>query len=279
MNDSTLISVIIPTYQRADRLVRAVESVLGQSDASFELIVVDDGSTDATARRMEPYAARVGYHRREHSGVSAARHAGVRLARGQWLAFLDSDDEWLSGKLSAQRQFHRDNPDLRVSQTGEIWIRNGVRVNPCKHHAKPRGDVFVASLNRCLVSPSAVMLHRDIFDEVGGFDEDLPVCEDYDLWLRLGSRVRFGLVEEALVIKYGGHADQLSRQYWGMDRFRVTAIRKLLERQCLDGHRRDAALRVLEKKCRVLAKGARRRGRGTEAGWYEQMVLRYAVDV
>jgi len=279
MDESTLISVIIPTYERADRLVRAVESVLDQSDAGCELIVVDDGSTDATAQRMASYGTRLRYHRRDHSGVSAARNEGARLARGEWLAFLDSDDEWLSGKVSEQRRFHRDNPDVPVSQTGEIWIRNGVRVNPCKHHAKPRGDVFDASLDRCLVSPSAVMLRRDVFDDIGGFDEDLPVCEDYDLWLRLGSRVHFGLIEEALVVKYGGHEDQLSRQYWAMDRFRVAAIGKLLEEGCLDRHRRDAALGVLEGKCRILANGARRRGRDGEAGAYERMILRYAANV
>jgi len=272
------VSVIIPTHDRATPVVRAVESVLAQSAPPLEIIVVDDGSTDDTVERLRPLQARVRYERLPHRGVSAARNHGARVANGRWLAFLDSDDQWLPDKMRVHTALHRDDPDLAVSQTGEIWIRNGVRVNPCKHHAKPRGDIFTRSLQRCLVSPSAVMLRRDLFLDAGGFDEDLPVCEDYDLWLRLASRWRFGLADQPLVVKHGGHADQLSARYWGMDRFRVRSLVKLLADPGLCPDRRREAARVLAIKCAVLAKGARRRGRADEADSYERLAARCAHE-
>jgi glycosyltransferase involved in cell wall biosynthesis len=200
--------------------------------------------------------------------VSAARNAGAALATGRWLAFLDSDDLWHPDKLAAQLAYHAGHRACRISQTGEIWIRDGVRVNACRHHAKPSGDVFLPSLARCLVSPSAVMLERDLFLESGGFDESLAVCEDYDLWLRIGARLPFGLVDRPLVVKRGGHPDQLSRRHWGMDRFRVAALIKLLESAPLDATRRDAVTVTLRAKCAVLEQGARKRGRSDEAERY-----------
>ena len=272
------ISVVIPTHDRSDRVVGAVDSVLRQTGAAVELIVVDDGSTDDTGKRLAAYDGRLRYCHREHRGVSAARNYGAGIARGEWLAFLDSDDEWVADKLEAQRDFHAANPAVPISQTAELWIRNGVRVNPCKYHAKPSGDVFLPSLDRCLVSPSAVMMRRDLFLDAGGFDEGLPVCEDYDLWLRLSCRTTFGLIDRPLVVKYGGHADQLSRRYWGMDRYRVQSLVKLLDTAELDGGHRRAAVRTLAAKCSVLANGARKRGRVAEADEYEALVARYADD-
>jgi glycosyltransferase involved in cell wall biosynthesis len=257
-------------------VVEAIASVLAQRDCEPEIVVVDDGSTDDTRAALAPFLDRIVYHRQERRGVSAARNAGVRLATAAWLAFLDSDDLWEPEKLSRQIEFHRHTPNVSVSQTGEIWIRNGVRVNPCRHHAKPAGDIFLASLERCLVSPSAVMIHRDVFVEHGGFDESLEVCEDYDLWLRLGCRIPVGLIDEPLVVKHGGHADQLSRQHWGMDRFRVAAIAKLLSSGALDGPRWSAAARVLRDKCTILAQGAERRGREEEARRYLILASCYA---
>ena len=263
-----LVSVIIPTLNRRDLVCQAVASVLAQHDASLEVIVVDDGSTDGTRAALQAFGGRVRYAYQPTRGVSAARNCGVALATGTWLAFLDSDDLWRRAKLARQLAYHARNPMLRVSQTGEIWIRNGVRVNPCLHHQKPAGDIFAPSLARCVVSPSAVMLHRDLFAALGGFDEGLPACEDYDLWLRLSLREPVGLLDEPLVIKRGGHADQLSRRHWGMDRFRVAALTKLLAANELGGPRREVALAILQRKCRVLAQGAARRGRGDEAERY-----------
>ena len=263
-----LVSVIIPTHNRRDLVCEAVASVLRQRNASAEVIVVDDGSTDDTRRALAPLGSAIRYAHQPTRGVAAARNHGVRLAGGTWLAFLDSDDLWQPDKLVRQLAYHAERPTLRASQTGEIWIRDGVRVNACRHHRKPDGDIFAPSVARCVVSPSAVMLRRDLFDALGGFDESLPVCEDYELWLRLGARESVGLLDEPLVIKRGGHADQLSRRYWGMDRFRIAALAKVLAADDLSPQRRAIAIETLRRKCAILAAGARRRGRQDEAERY-----------
>ena len=269
MSDSPGVSVIIHTHDRRALVCEAVASVLAQRGAEAEIIVVDDGSGDGTGDALRALAAdRVRYRWQPQRGVSAARNLGAGLARGEWLAFLDSDDLWQPDKLARQLAFHRAHPEVAASQTEEIWIRHGVRVNPCRHHAKPAGDIFLPSVERCLVSPSAVLLRRSLFVALGGFDESLPVCEDYDLWLRLGSREPVGLVAEPLVMKRGGHADQLSRRYWGMDRFRVAALAKLLAQDELPAAGRAVVRDTLRRKCAILAQGARRRGRHDEAERY-----------
>lgn len=277
MDAEMRVSVVIPTHNRANEVLRAVESVLNQSRPAAQVIVVDDGSTDDTPDRIRGLGAALHYVFQPHQGVSAARNLGARMAAGNWLAFLDSDDVWLPVKLERQCALHSSDPTLAISQTGEIWIRNGVRVNACKHHAKPYGDIFDLSLRRCLVSPSAVMIRRDLFLATGGFDEGLAVCEDYDLWLRLAITLRFGLVSEPLIIKHGGHADQLSRRYWGMDRFRVRSIAAILRKHELSPQQRGAAVQVLVEKCAVLSKGARRRGRVAEAESYESIAAEWSA--
>jgi glycosyltransferase involved in cell wall biosynthesis len=250
-------------------VLEAIASVRMQRDCpALEIIVVDDGSTDRTDAAVAELADSVRYVRQEQRGVSAARNHGAALARGEWLAFLDSDDLWKPRKLAAQLAFHAAHPELSVSQTDEIWFRHGRRVNPRGYHAKPSGDIFLPSLQRCLVSPSAVMMRRETFVRLGGFDEGLEVCEDYDLWLRVASRMHVGLLREPLVVKRGGHADQLSRRFWGMDRFRVASLTKLLATQPLDTGRRAAVCEVLQRKCGILAQGALRRGRPEEARRY-----------
>lgn len=264
-----IVSVIIPTHNRRMLLLEAIASVRAQRDCpAVEVIVVDDGSTDGTDAAIAEFAGPVRYVWRETRGVAAARNLGARLARGKWLAFLDSDDLWKPRKLAAQLAFHDAHPEVSISQTDEIWLRHGRRVNPRGYHSKPSGDIFLPSLRRCLVSPSAVMMRRDAFVRLGGFDEGLEVCEDYDLWLRVSSCMSVGLVGQPLVVKRGGHADQLSRRVWGMDRFRVASLTKLLATQPLDAERRAAVCEVLQEKCDILAQGAVRRGRQEEAERY-----------
>ena len=264
-----LVSVVIPTFNRRGLVREAVASACAQRGAECEIIVVDDGSTDGTAAALEnEFGARVRILRTENRGVAAARNLGVAASRGELIAFLDSDDLWLPGKLAAQIAFFAAHPEAEICQTEEIWIRNGVRVNPCAHHRKPSGDIFEPSLRLCLVSPSAVMLRRELFERVGGFDERLPVCEDYDLWLRIARDTPVWLIDQPLIIKRGGHADQLSRRFWGMDRFRVAALTRLLEQGELTPAQRQATLSVLTEKCAILAKGAARRGRHAEAEAY-----------
>jgi glycosyltransferase involved in cell wall biosynthesis len=265
------IAVIIPTHDRREMVAEAVASVLAQSCADHELVVVDDGSADGTAAALgERFGRRLRLIATPHRGVSSARNTGVRATDSEFIAFLDSDDLWRPGKLAAQLAWFAAHPGEAACQTEEIWLRNGVRVNPRAHHRKPAGDVFIPSLALCLVSPSAVMLQREIFEAAGGFDETLPACEDYDLWLRLACDHHVGLLPEPLVVKRGGHADQLSRRYWGMDRFRVQTLRKLLDRP-LAPDRRAAVRDTLQRKCAVLAAGAGKRGRLDEARGYRAL--------
>jgi glycosyltransferase involved in cell wall biosynthesis len=272
-----LVSVIIPTFNRRAVVCEAVASVCAQRGAEFETVVVDDGSADGTAGALGgEFGARVRVLRTENRGVAAARNLGVAASRGEMIAFLDSDDRWLPQKLASQVTFFMQHPDAQVCQTEEIWVRNGVRVNPCAHHRKPSGDIFEASLRRCLVSPSAVMLRRALFERVGGFDESLPACEDYDLWLRIAGATPVWLIDRPLVIKRGGHADQLSRRFWGMDRFRVASLVGLLTQGNLDGARRGAAVAALTEKCAILAQGAARRGRHEEAARYVTIATAHA---
>ena len=270
-----MISVIIPTFNRSGYLIEALQSVLGQNHVDLELIVVDDGSSDDTVIRLQPFLSRVRVHHQPHSGVSAARNAGIGMARGEWIAFLDSDDLWMPEKLSRQLHYLDRNPGLLICQTEEIWLRNGERLNPRKYHKKPSGYCFPLLLDRCLVSPSAVLLHRTLLDAVGVFDESLPACEDYDLWLRVGCRYPIGLVEEPLVIKRGGHPDQLSAAVGVLDRYRIRALVKLLQREPLDRCQRRLVLDCLRRKCQIYAEGCRKRGRLEEAqsilSWPDQL--------
>ncbi|KPJ78751.1 MAG: glycosyl transferase [Deltaproteobacteria bacterium SG8_13] len=266
-----LVSVIIPTYNRAGIVGEAVDSVLAQDYPDYELIVVDDGSTDATAEVLNRYGDKIRTLRQKNRGVSAARNAGIRSASGEFFAFLDSDDLWLPSKLGLQVAFFDRHPDAVVCQTEEIWIRNGVRVNPRKRHRKPSGMIFEPSLQLCLVSPSAVMIRRSLFDQVGLFDESLPACEDYDLWLRVSCRYPVYRLSTALVVKRGGHSDQLSRQP-GLDRYRIQALLKIIESGRLSKSQTEAAVRMLRTKSRIYAAGCRKRGRVEEATSYEKLV-------
>ena len=265
------VSVVIPAFNRWRLLAEAIDSVLAQSYRDFELIVVDDGSTDATASELAKLASRLQFFVTERRGVSAARNLGVSQSRGHYIAFLDSDDLWLNSKLERQTRFMDEHPEFHICQTDEVWIRNGVRVNPRAVHQKPSGDIFSRSLELCLVSPSAVMMTKALFDRNGGFDEAFPVCEDYDLWLRISAQHQVPLIPDRLTIKRGGHADQLSRSIWGMDRYRILALQKIL-RSNLGRSQEAAVLKMLRHKVAIVAAGARKRGREQEAQNLEAIV-------
>ena len=225
-----LVSVIIPTYNRAALVREAVASVTAQTFQDFEIVLVDDGSTDETLEALAHWEDITVLRQTRRRGVAAARNLGAAAARGEWLAFLDSDDLWLPEKLARQMAYLEDQPGLRLCQTDETWVRRGVRVNKPVSHRKVAGRIFLPSLERCMVSPSAVVLQRRLFlQTMAVLTKTLPAAEDYDLWLRLTWRFEVGLVDEPLIIKRGGHADQLSGQ-WGIDRFRIRALIKLLGR-------------------------------------------------
>ncbi len=275
----TLVSVIIPTFNRARLLPQAVESVLMQSFGDFELLVVDDGSTDGTAAALQPYLGYLRYVRQANAGVSAARNRGIRESECDFIAFLDSDDNWLRDKLRRQVEFFRANPGADVCYTDEIWVRSGRRVNPGNRHAKHSGYIFEKALPLCIISPSSVMMRRSVLEETGLFDESLPACEDYDMWLRIALRYPVHFIPEPLIVKRGGHPDQLSSKYRGLDRFRVRALEKLLIDELLTPRQRTLVLEQLVKRCTILSGGCLKRGKTDEWQRYMNKVEKYRMEV
>jgi glycosyltransferase involved in cell wall biosynthesis len=251
-------------------------SVMSQTRPPDEIVVVDDGSTDGTPDWVPVEFPTVNYIRQEQAGVSAARNRGVTECKSEWIAFLDSDDEWQPKKLERQSEAMVANPEYHLCHTNEVWIRDGRRVNEGKRHAKSGGWIFQHCLPLCVISPSAAAVRRSLLQELGGFDETLAVCEDYDLWLRICARHPVLFLEEPLTVKHGGHADQLSHRYWGMDRFRIRAIDKILAECVLSPDDRAAAVGVLLDKIGVYLQGARKRGKTDEISKYEAIRARYA---
>jgi glycosyltransferase involved in cell wall biosynthesis len=253
-----LVSVIIPTYNRLERLKIAIDSVLKQTYQPYELIIVDDGSTDGTGEAFSQSSPPIRYIWQEHRGVSRARNTGVKAATGEFIAFLDSDDIWHPNKLSVQVVFFHDHPEAMICQSQEIWVRHGIRVNPKKKHQKPSGWIFRECIPDCVVSMSAVMMRKSLFDEVGWFDEKIPMCEDHDMWLRIALRYPIYLIDDYLLTKYGGHSDQLSRSTWGIDRYRVTALKNILKDPLAASYRKQIQAEI-KHKSRILAQGALKR--------------------
>lgn len=211
----------------------------------------------------------------DNSGVSSARNLGIRHATGEWIALLDSDDEWLPNKLPRQLDALQDQPDYRLCHTDEIWIRNGKRVNAMSKHQKSGGHIYQKCLPLCVISPSSVLIKASLFDEIGLFDESLPACEDYDMWLRICAQHPVLFVNEMLINKYGGHEDQLSHRHWGMDRFRVQALEKIINSNTLHDDDKQASINVLAEKCHILAQGADKRGNHELARQYHQLSEQY----
>ena len=270
------LSVIIPTYNRANLLPRALKSVQKQTLQADEVIVVDDGSTDNTVDLVQRCFPQFHILFQQRKGVSAARNLGIANAKNQWLAFLDSDDEWLPNKLAMQTNALNDQPQCLISHTEEIWIRNGKRVNPMKKHKKYGGFIFKKCLPLCVISPSSVIMHRDLLDKVGLFDESLQACEDYDLWLRICANHPVSFIDVPLIRKYGGHDDQLSRRYWGMDRFRIQSLEKIIQSHELQVDDFRAAANMLLQKIDIYIQGAKKRGRDREVFTYELKKAKYA---
>ncbi len=272
------VTVILPSWNRADWLKKSIDSVLEQTFRDFELIVVDDASTDSTQEILTSYSGKIRSITFEKNlGVSAARNTAVKNCDSEWIAFLDSDDFWHPHKLQKQIAQTVIRAECPIHFTDEIWIRNGVRVNPKKKHQKLEGWIFKPSLELCLMSPSTVLLRRELFDVHGLFDETLPICEDYDLWLRLTAQHQVALLNEKLMTRHGGHADQLSRSDWGIDRYRVQSIIKILKTEKLRPEDRSAAIVVLRKKCEIIINGFRKRGKLQEIERYEKIANQHQI--
>jgi glycosyltransferase involved in cell wall biosynthesis len=254
------ISVVIPTFNRVGLLERAIQSVLMQTLSPGQIIVVDDGSVDQTRETIQSkYKEEVIYFYQANQGVSHARNTGINIAKGNWIALLDSDDEWMPEKLEQQVLALVNQPDYGFCHTNEIWIRDGKRVNPMLKHAKSGGHIFDKCLPLCVISPSSVLLKKNIFDELGGFDTGLPACEDYDFWLKYCCQNPVLYIETPLLIKYGGHEDQLSKKHWGMDRFRLRSLLKLIALAPLSDSQKNMAVSTFYDKLQVLENGAKKK--------------------
>jgi glycosyltransferase involved in cell wall biosynthesis len=271
------VSVIIPTHNRKAFVLEAVESVLAQTYEDYELIVVDDGSTDGTGRALEQHGERLLYLYRANEGVSAARNFGLAHSQGEFIAFLDSDDLWLPKKLDVQIAFMDQHPQAQICYTDELWIRHGKRVNPKKRHAKYSGEIYRFCLPLCIISPSSALMRRGLFEQVGTFDPGLPVCEDYDLWLRVAASFPVFFIPQRLIVKRGGHPDQLSRREWGNDRYRVKALAKILEMGVLTPQLRRLTIQELHRKVGVLITGYLKRGKEGETKNLRGLVDHYPL--
>ena len=276
------VSVIIPTYNRAHLLERAIDSVFHQTWQNLELLIIDDESNDQTQELVEKKRALapipLKYWKRPHRGVSAARNWGIRQARGEWVAFLDSDDEWTPQKLERQFQLLERFPGLKLVHGEEIWIRSGRRVNPKNIHQKFGGDIFEKCLPRCLISPSATLIKKSLLWEMGLFDEEFPVCEDYDLWLKVTSLYPVGFVEDPIIVKYGGHADQLSRRYKSMDYWRVRALERILKIRKFSPERHTQVVTEMVKKAGILKAGHIKHNNPNNLAYIESVLERFSHE-
>ena len=248
-------SVIIPTFNRLESTQKAILSVLDQTFPAEEIIVIDDGSADDSSQILSQQYPNLKWIFQENHGVSHARNQGVENASGNWIAFLDSDDTWAPTKLEKQVEFLQSRSDLSLCHTDENWIRNQNPVKPPAYLNKSDVGIFSKSLIRCIICPSSVVMQKSVFIELGKFREDLPVCEDYDLWLRTIIGYKIGYLPLKLVTKYGGHQDQLSIQYWGMDRFRVQSLEALLKNSALQDDKRIKIIETIIQKLSLLAQG------------------------
>ena len=254
-----MVDIVIPFHNRRQLLKKAVLSVKRQTFKDWFLWLVDDGSEDAGAEFIrETFQGHLPFELlsfQKNQGVSAARNKGVRQGQREWIAFLDSDDEWLPEKLETQINYIKANPSYSFVHSNEIWLKEGRIFPQKKKHKKEGGRIFIRSLALCCVSPSAVLVKRSLLEEIGLFREDFPVCEDYDLWLRVTSRFPVGFVQQPLIVKHGGHSDQLSQKYKAMDYWRIKALQPFLQDPFITEKERGEVQITLIKKCQILLKG------------------------
>ncbi len=274
-----LISVIIPVYNREAFLPTAVTSVLNQTYKNIELLIIDDNSKDETYFSILNFLKdkRVSYYYLDKNfGVSYARNFGIKKAKGDYIAFLDSDDYWLPEKLEKQIKYMLKN-NFKICQTDEIWIRKGKFVNPKKKHRKIEGDIFEKSLELCIVSPSAVLIKKEVFENIGLFDENMPACEDYDLWLRASLKYKIGLLNEKLIVKRNGQDDQLSKLK-GLDKYRIYSLLKLLKNYNIEKNKKEKVIEILTKKCEIYLNGLLKRNKLKEAEYYRRILDEYKIS-
>ena len=274
------ISVVIPTFNRRNLLKRAIHSVIKQTIEPREIIVIDNGSTDQTYQMVSSLFPDINYFTEKKRGVSAARNKGIIESKSKWIAFLDSDDTWEPKKLEKQLEFSLLNQNkYRLIHTDEIWYRNNKFLNQLNKHKKSGGDIFINSLKLCCISPSSAFVNKQVFHDYGLFDENLEVCEDYDMWIRITSKEEVGFLDSPLVLKYGGHSDQLSKKFWGMDRFRIEALEKNLKNKCFTKIQKKIVLDILIEKLTIVSNGAQKRGNKDTFKKYSDKLQYWSIEL
>jgi glycosyltransferase involved in cell wall biosynthesis len=274
------ISVVIPTFNRRNLLKRAIHSVIKQTIEPREIIVIDNGSTDQTYQMVSSLFPDINYFTEKKRGVSAARNKGIIESKSKWIAFLDSDDTWEPKKLEKQLEFSLLNQNkYRLIHTDEIWYRNNKFLNQLNKHKKSGGDIFKNSLKLCCISPSSAFVNKQVFHDYGLFDENLEVCEDYDMWIRITSKEEVGFLDSPLVLKYGGHSDQLSKKFWGMDRFRIEALEKNLKNKCFTKIQKKIVLDILIEKLAIVSNGAQKRGNKDTFKIYSNKLQYWSIEL
>ncbi len=272
------ISVIIPTYNRSEFLLKSVESVLNQSFKEFELIIIDDGSDDNTEELIKNLKdKRINYYYQFNRGPAVARNNGIKRSTCKYIAFLDSDDAWTEDKLKVQIKAMKENPGHIISHTEEIWYKGKRLIKPQKIHKKRQGDIFKQSLKLCSISMSTVMIRKELIKKIGLFDPDLEVCEDYDYWLRVTAQYSVLLIDKPLTIKQGGHFDQQSQKYFGLDKFRIYAIEKLIRSKKLTKENPALAVSEMNNKCKIYGQGCLKYNKKEEGEYYIKLGKKYKI--
>ncbi len=273
-----MVSIIIPSFQRRSLLERAINSVLSQTYKNYELIIVDDGSTDGTFEWLSqsafPCSFKVLYQK--NAGVSTARNLGLQISNKKWVAFLDSDDEWLPTKLEEQIMFSKDHPQIKVIHTEELWFRNNTPVPVHKKYLKNSGDLFLRATQRCVIGPSTVLINTQFLKSLNGFDESYPACEDYELWLRVCILENVGLVNKPLIKKHAGAIDQLSNLR-DLDYWRVQALHKLIQNKSLKNQRCTQAKSEIVIKLKILSLGYEKYHNPERLLWAKNLLNHYST--
>ena len=244
---SSLVSTIIPTYDRVEDVTLAVRSALAQTHGAQEVIVIDDGSTDGTSERLRAeHGDAIRILRTERLGVSGARNHGMAAARGDYIAFLDSDDDWRKDKLEKQVAYLEARPDFGMVLTDVMQMDRSRREYDViqRRDAIPEdGDVLRHVLRQPSLAPSSALLRRRVYEELGGFDSSLPTAEDIDFHLRVALRFKIGVIDEPLTRAMRGH-DGLSALVRTYSDYLYVMERYLLDhRHEIPAEDRRAALR------------------------------------
>jgi glycosyltransferase involved in cell wall biosynthesis len=252
-------SVIIPTYNRWPLIQEAIDSVKAQSFSDWELIVADDGSEDESVASLDSDIRCIEL---EHSGFPGlVRNRAAALAKGEYLAFLDSDDLWLPQKLELQNEYLKKSPGCRILHSREIWRRGNRIISQIKFTHSRSGMIFEDALEKCIIGPSTAVIRRDLFEMHGGFREDLRIAEDYELWLRICDQERVGYIDTALTVKRADHGfSQLTEQGEPIEYHRILALKDLVFSDELSREHEALARDTLKRKLSIYIRGAEKRG-------------------